>query len=82
MKPKHVISPRINERGRLERDSLVTPHKLEGGKRKGRTMKVKRIRRKRAYVTVKQAKAALAVDPAAQYDPVTKCLIYNRKADT
>lgn len=79
MKPRHIVSPRINERGRVERESLVTPHKLEGGKRKGKTMKVKRIRRKRAYVTVKQAKAALSVDANAMYDPKTKCLIYNRK---
>lgn len=79
MQPKLVISPRINKRGRLERDSLITPHKLEGGKRKGKSLKRKAIRHKRAFVTVKQAKAALAIDPNAAYDPKTKCLIYTRK---
>ena len=64
---------------RQQKDSFVTPHKLDGGKRKGKTMKVKRIRSKAPFVTVDQAKEAMAIDPNAAYCPVTKCLIYNRK---
>ncbi len=72
---------RINQEGKTEGYGgvAIEPHKLEGGKRKGKSMKKKAIRRKGAFVTVKQAKAALLIDPNAKYDPKTKCLIYNRK---
>lgn len=51
----------------------------DGGKRKGKRLKKDpRKKRSRGYVTVKQAKAALAIDPNAVYDPKLKCLIYKR----
>jgi hypothetical protein len=76
-RPRLVISPRINERGRLESESLVTPHKLEGGKRKGRNMKRKRIRRKASTVT--QENLVTGRENNGYYDSVLKCVVYRRE---
>ena len=65
---------------RVQKDSFVSPHKFEGGKRKGKTMKKNPRARKSPYVTVGQAKAALAIDPNAVWDAERKMIIYNRKA--
>lgn len=77
MKPKLVITPTVNKRGRHEAESLVTPHKIEGGKRKGRSMKTKRIRHKNAFVTMENLQTAR--DNDGIYVPSMNMVIYNRK---
>jgi hypothetical protein len=57
----------------------IDPHKDAGGKRKGRSMKRKGYRRIKPQPTVAMARAALAIDPNAQWNPKLKCLVYNRK---
>lgn len=79
MKTRFVENPVTKFGGRIERDSYVTPHKLDGGKRKGRSMKRKGSVTKQPRVTVAQAKAALAIDSGAKYDKANKCLIYYRE---
>lgn len=64
---------------RKQKDSYVTPHKVEGGKRKGKSLKKEPRAISRAHVTVKQAKEALTADPNAMYDKDRKCLVYFRK---
>lgn len=73
---KLVISPRINERGRLERESLVTPHKLEGGKRKGKSMK-RPPKTRGATVTIDNLKTAR--DNGGVWNKTLNCVEYKRE---
>ena len=60
----------------------VDPHKENGGKRKGRSMR-KRPRTKRHYrispVTVENLKTAR--DNGGYYDPIKQCVVYTREGD-
>lgn len=81
MQPKLVISPRINEAGRHEAESLVTPHKLSGGKRKGKSMKrPKRGSRTAQAITTESLKTAR--EHGGIYVKAHKMVIYYRKAET
>jgi hypothetical protein len=78
MKPKLVISPRINESGRHEAESLVTPHKLSGGKRKGRSMK-RPVRTKRPTETALLVESMkTAREHGGVYVPKLKMVVYYR----
>jgi hypothetical protein len=75
-----ALNPQTDERKRRkEKDSFVSPHKVGGGKRKGKSLKREPKSQTRGFVTVAQAKEALAIDPNAAFNPETKCLVYFRK---
>lgn len=78
----HGINPhdRLNLKGSTdgtERDSYVTPHKLTGGKRKGRNLKRYPRGNRTPSVTLDNLKTAR--DNGGVYCPKLRCVIYNRK---
>jgi hypothetical protein len=66
--------------GRTESDSYVTPHKLAGGKRKGRSMK-RNARGSSIAPSVTLENLQAARDAGGYYCPRLKCVVYNRKGE-
>jgi hypothetical protein len=75
MRPNKQIGPTVPQ----SVGGPVPAFTENGGRRRGKHLKVKPRMSKQPFVTVGQAKAALAIDPNAVWDVDRKCLIYNRK---
>jgi len=73
---RKVISPRINERGRHESESLVDSIREQGGKRHGRSMKRKPREATRAKVTIDNLKTAR--DNGGTWNRKLNCVEYRR----
>jgi len=83
-KARHAINPIASDgiRGKtdgIERDSFVDPHRIGGGKRKGRHMKRQPRGSKRGYVTLENLKTAR--DNGGVYDKTLRCVIYKREVN-
>jgi hypothetical protein len=79
VKPRKIITPRVNERGRHESESMVDATKKEsGGKRKGRSMSKRPQGNKRGYVTVENLTTGR--DNGGYYDTDLRCVVYKREA--
>jgi hypothetical protein len=74
MRPNKQIGPTVPQNV----GGPVPAFSEDGGRRKGRNMKVKPKENRRGYVTVQQAREILAIDPNAVYDKKMKCVIYRR----
>jgi hypothetical protein len=80
MNRRKIITPRVNERGRHESESMVDATKKEsGGKRKGRSMAKRPKGNRPGYVTRENLDTGR--ENNGYYDTDLRCVVYKREVN-